>query len=61
MSEGEGVVERKFVKVDSNEGTQHWLEEWWDRGAYLAYRDSVIVNVSYYCESVRRFGAYEGR
>ncbi|KAJ7625541.1 acyltransferase ChoActase/COT/CPT [Roridomyces roridus] len=28
--------------------TKHWLEEWWDNGAYLGYRDSVVVNVSYY-------------
>ncbi|PPQ72312.1 hypothetical protein CVT26_007269 [Gymnopilus dilepis] len=27
---------------------QHWLEEWWDDAAYLGYRDSVVVNVSYY-------------
>lgn len=26
----------------------HWLEEWWDDLAYLSYRDSVVVNVSYY-------------
>jgi len=30
--------------------TNHWLEEWWDNDAYLAYRDSVVVNVSYFCE-----------
>lgn len=30
--------------------TDHWLEEWWDNDAYLAYRDSVVVNVSYFCE-----------
>lgn len=30
------------------EGTQHWLENWWDDGAYMGYRDSVVVNVSYY-------------
>jgi carnitine O-acetyltransferase len=29
--------------------TDHWLEEWWDRDMYLAYRGSVVVNVSYYC------------
>ena len=29
--------------------TDHWLEEWWDHDAYLAYRDSVVVNVSYFC------------
>ena len=32
------------------EETDHWLEEWWDNDAYLAYRDSVVVNVSYFCE-----------
>ncbi|KAF8202380.1 carnitine acetyl transferase [Pholiota molesta] len=26
----------------------HWLEEWWDDAGYLGYRDSVVVNVSYY-------------
>ncbi|GJE93891.1 choline/carnitine O-acyltransferase [Phanerochaete sordida] len=26
----------------------HWLEEWWDDLGYLGYRDSVVVNVSYY-------------
>ncbi|CAE6454747.1 unnamed protein product [Rhizoctonia solani] len=25
-----------------------WLEEWWDDAAYLTYRDSVVINVSYY-------------
>ncbi|KZT07250.1 carnitine acetyl transferase [Laetiporus sulphureus 93-53] len=28
--------------------TVHWLEEWWDDGGYLTYRDSVAINVSYY-------------
>ena len=23
--------------------TEHWLEEWWDDGAYLTYRDSVSI------------------
>ncbi|KAF9071585.1 acyltransferase ChoActase/COT/CPT [Rhodocollybia butyracea] len=30
------------------EETDHWLERWWDDGGYLGYRDSVVVNVSYY-------------
>ncbi|TFK51836.1 acyltransferase ChoActase/COT/CPT [Heliocybe sulcata] len=30
------------------EETEHWLEQWWDDGAYLSYRDSVVINVSYY-------------
>ncbi|KAJ7017717.1 acyltransferase ChoActase/COT/CPT [Mycena alexandri] len=27
---------------------KHWLEEWWDNSGYLGYRESVVVNVSYY-------------
>ncbi|GAA5917870.1 hypothetical protein JCM6882_003748 [Rhodosporidiobolus microsporus] len=27
---------------------RNWLAEWWDEQAYMAYRDSVVVNVSYY-------------
>lgn len=30
-------------------GKDHWLEEWWDDAGYLKYRESVVVNVSYYC------------
>ncbi|GAA5900930.1 choline/carnitine O-acyltransferase [Sporobolomyces salmoneus] len=29
-------------------GTRNWLAEWWDTNAYMAYRDSVVINVSYY-------------
>ncbi|KAH8116536.1 carnitine acetyl transferase [Phellopilus nigrolimitatus] len=34
--------------VKRQEETEHWLEEWWDSGAYMGYRDSVVVNVSYF-------------
>ncbi|KAH9832561.1 carnitine acetyl transferase [Rhodofomes roseus] len=34
--------------TDREAKTEHWLEEWWDDGAYLTYRDSVCINVSYY-------------
>ncbi|KIO21980.1 hypothetical protein M407DRAFT_28466 [Tulasnella calospora MUT 4182] len=27
---------------------RHWLEDFWDNNAYLKYRDSVMINVSYY-------------
>ncbi|KAF9218968.1 acyltransferase ChoActase/COT/CPT [Gyrodon lividus] len=37
----EGLEQRKKER-------DHWLEEWWDDLGYLAYRDSVVVNVSYY-------------
>ncbi|PPQ91497.1 hypothetical protein CVT25_013754 [Psilocybe cyanescens] len=30
------------------EERKHWLEEWWDDAGYLGYRDSVVINVSYY-------------
>lgn len=29
-------------------GTKSWLADWWNDVAYMAYRDSVVVNVSYY-------------
>ncbi|KAG8992970.1 Carnitine O-acetyltransferase mitochondrial [Tulasnella sp. JGI-2019a] len=28
--------------------TEHWLEEFWDDAGYLKYRDTIMVNVSYY-------------
>ncbi|KAI5474216.1 acyltransferase ChoActase/COT/CPT, partial [Pseudohyphozyma bogoriensis] len=28
-------------------GNEDWISEWWDQGAYMTYRDSVVVNVSY--------------
>lgn len=34
--------------VKRQQETEHWLEEWWDAGAYMGYRDSVVVNVSYF-------------
>ncbi|KAF9006027.1 acyltransferase ChoActase/COT/CPT [Cyathus striatus] len=34
--------------VKRAEETPHWLEQWWDDGGYLGYRDSVVINVSYY-------------
>lgn len=44
---GPKLHERLLKRRDE---TDHWLEEWWDNDAYLAYRDSVVVNVSYFCE-----------
>ncbi|TFK26188.1 carnitine acetyl transferase [Coprinopsis marcescibilis] len=31
-----------------NAESKHWLESWWDDAGYLGYRDSVVINVSYY-------------
>jgi carnitine O-acetyltransferase len=44
---GPKLQERLLKRHDESD---HWLEEWWDNDAYLAYRDSVVVNVSYFCE-----------
>lgn len=43
-------LQRRLEQRREEPGREHWLEEWWDEGAYLAYRDSVMINVSYYCE-----------
>lgn len=32
----------------SSSGMRNWIAEDWDTNAYMAYRDSVVVNVSYY-------------
>lgn len=29
-------------------GSANWLADWWDEAAYMAYREPVVVNVSYY-------------
>ncbi|KAG9313003.1 acyltransferase ChoActase/COT/CPT [Chiua virens] len=45
--DGPGPTLQQLLLKRKNE-TDHWLEEWWDDLAYLSYRDSVVVNVSYY-------------
>ena len=42
-------LQRRLEQRREEPGRDHWLEEWWDEGAYLSYRDSVMINVSYYC------------
>ncbi|GJJ10950.1 hypothetical protein Clacol_005179 [Clathrus columnatus] len=44
---GLGVTLQKRLEERRDE-KEHWLEEWWDAGAYNGYRDSVMINVSYY-------------
>lgn len=34
--------------VERSEKERSWIAEWWDNDAYMAYRDSVVINVSYY-------------
>ncbi|KAI0681943.1 carnitine acetyl transferase [Cytidiella melzeri] len=46
---GLGPELQKRLQARAQEpGRPHWLEEWWDDLGYLGYRDSVVVNVSYY-------------
>lgn len=43
------VLQCRLEERREEPGREHWLEEWWDSGAYNGYRDSVMINVSYYC------------
>jgi carnitine O-acetyltransferase len=40
-------LEERAVK-EKNEGRNNWLSEWWNDAAYMAYRDPVVVFVSYF-------------
>ncbi|KAI0342524.1 carnitine acetyl transferase [Trametopsis cervina] len=49
FARGLGLELQKRLQARAQEpGRQHWLEEWWDDIGYLGYRDSVVVNISYY-------------
>lgn len=37
-------LQQRLEARRNEEGRDHWLEEWWDDAAYLAYRDSVSLN-----------------
>ncbi|KIY51868.1 acyltransferase ChoActase/COT/CPT [Fistulina hepatica ATCC 64428] len=45
QSQGPQLQKRLLERAAS---TEHWLEEWWDDIAYFGYRDSIVINVSYY-------------
>ena len=40
-------LQDRLQKRSDEPGRLHWLEEWWDDGAYMGYRDSVSVSTSY--------------
>mmetsp|Transcript_11703 Transcript_11703/g.13575 ORF Transcript_11703/g.13575 Transcript_11703/m.13575 type:complete len:636 (-) Transcript_11703:142-2049(-) len=46
---GETLQKRLEDRAASKPNTS-WLQEWWNEYAYLAYRDSVVYNVSYYLQ-----------
>ncbi|GAA5866276.1 hypothetical protein JCM8547_007226 [Rhodosporidiobolus lusitaniae] len=41
-------LHEKLEKRREDPQNRSWLAQWWDEQAYMAYRDSVVVNVSYY-------------
>jgi len=38
-------LQKKLEERREKEGMRNWLAEWWDTNAYMAYRDSVVINV----------------
>lgn len=47
FAEGQGPVLHERLLKHAEE-QPHWLEKWWDDMAYLGYRESVVINVSYF-------------
>ncbi|GAO46045.1 hypothetical protein G7K_0288-t1 [Saitoella complicata NRRL Y-17804] len=46
---GEGEkLQKRLVQRAQDPTCQNWLAEWWDSGAYMAYRDPVVFFVSYF-------------
>jgi hypothetical protein len=41
-------LQRRLQERAATPGVQNWLSEWWDEVAYMAYRDPVVVFVSYF-------------
>ncbi|KAI0087716.1 acyltransferase ChoActase/COT/CPT [Irpex rosettiformis] len=41
-------LQERLQERAAQPGIKSWLSEWWNDVAYMAYRDSVVVNVSYY-------------
>jgi carnitine O-acetyltransferase len=41
-------LQRRLEARAAQPGTVNWLADWWNEVAYMAYRDPVVVNVSYF-------------
>lgn len=41
-------LQRRLEARAADPETKNWLADWWNDAAYMGYRDSVVVNVSYY-------------
>jgi carnitine O-acetyltransferase len=38
------TLQERLEARAKEDGREHWLEEWWDDGGYLGYRDSVSLS-----------------
>ena len=41
-------LQKRLEARAAEPGMKNWLADWWNDVAYMAYRDSVVVNVSYF-------------
>lgn len=41
-------LQKQLIARKEQSGMKNWLTEWWDYNAYMAYRDPVVINVSYF-------------
>ena len=41
-------LQRRLEARASDEGVVNWLADWWNEMAYMAFREPVVVNVSYF-------------
>ena len=41
-------LQRRLEARAAEPATVNWLADWWNETAYMAYRDPVVVNVSYF-------------
>ncbi|KAI0248595.1 hypothetical protein BJV78DRAFT_1363456 [Lactifluus subvellereus] len=41
-------LQRRLEARAAERGTVNWLADWWNEVAYMAYRDPVVVNMSYF-------------
>ena len=41
-------LQEKLIERRNRPEIKNWLTEWWDYNAYMAYRDPVVINVSYF-------------
>ena len=41
-------LQKRLEARAAEPGTVNWLADWWNDVAYMAYRDPVVVNVSYF-------------